>query len=68
MKTILFILICLFACSNPVKPKPKGECVLVLTHIVVGYPMVIDTIITCDECYKIASYGGYQVSSWTPLQ
>lgn len=65
MKTFLFILLCFVACSNPVKPEPTGVCVLVLTRLVTGYRMIFDTVLTCAECYKIESYGGYHVASWT---
>ena len=62
----LILLLLFIGCSNPVKPAPKGLCVLVHTRQAPG-PMVIDTMVTCDECYKIASYGAYQVSSWKPI-
>ncbi len=61
----LLILLLLVGCSNPVKPQPYGVCVLVLTHLATGLRMQFDTVVTCADCNKIASYGGYQVESWT---
>jgi hypothetical protein len=58
------LLICLFlvSCSNPVKPNPKGLCVL---EPIRGGGL-FDTVVTCEECHKIASYGYYYFYAFTP--
>ena len=64
--SVLFVVMFLaLSCSSPTKPKPEGVCILVLTHLATGLRMTFDTVVTCDDCYKIQSYGGYTVQSWT---
>lgn len=55
------------SCSNPVKPDPLGICILEQVRFDANFPMWIDTVVTCNECDKMASLGYYHKVSWTPV-